>query len=83
MAPRSPHPLVHLEQDVLPKRPDGPKGLIAFKSQQNNLRQEWSEMLLCVYRLVVRMAAFQAVDMGSNPVKRMKGRRPDYESPSW
>ena len=53
----------------------GPSGLTAFKWPENNLRQEWSEMLRCVYRLVVRMAAFQAVDMGSNPVKRNKTLR--------
>ena len=42
----------------------------ALKILKNNLRTKWDDKSRCVHRLVVRMAAFQAVDTGSNPVER-------------
>lgn len=48
--------------------------LHAFKWPKNLLRLQWDDPP-SVHRLVVRMAAFQAVDMGSNPVERNSRKR--------
>ena len=69
LPPRAP-----LGQDVLPSRAFGPfqsglRPLLRLNPQKT--LSAYSGETSSVHRLVVRMAAFQAVDMGSNPVERM------------